>query len=136
MLSQFCVAPEFGFEMMPPLCPDMRPRLQVDAFTAFEQTFTAFGLPPAIRTDNRVPFASGHALYGLSKLSVWWLRPGIQIERSNAGTHNKTGATSACIYGEAGGHHAWLRERRAAAAARRCLCRALQSRAAASGRWT
>jgi putative transposase len=31
--------------------------------------------------DNGVPFASGHALYGLSKLSVWWLRLGIQIER-------------------------------------------------------
>ena len=41
------------------------------AFTAFEQTFKAFGLPQAIRTDNGVPFASGHALYGLSKLSVW-----------------------------------------------------------------
>ena len=32
--------------------------------------------PQAIRTDNGVPFASAHALYGLSKLSVWWLRLG------------------------------------------------------------
>jgi transposase InsO family protein len=35
----------------------------------------------AIRTDNGVPFASPHALFGLSRLSVWWLRLGIAIER-------------------------------------------------------
>ena len=34
----------------------------------FERTFKEFGLPEAIRTDNGVPFASAHALYGLSKL--------------------------------------------------------------------
>ena len=55
------------------------------AFTVFERTFNDFGLPAAIRTDNGVPFASAHALYGLSKLSVWWLRLGIQIERSKPG---------------------------------------------------
>jgi hypothetical protein len=31
------------------------------AFTAFEQTFQAFGLPETIRTDNGIPFASGQA---------------------------------------------------------------------------
>ena len=55
------------------------------AFTVFERTFKEFGLPHAIRTDNGVPFASAHALYGLSKLSVWWLRLGIQIERIKPG---------------------------------------------------
>ena len=55
------------------------------AFTVFERTFKEFGLPQAIRTDNGVPFASAHALYGLSKLSVWWLRLGIGIERSKPG---------------------------------------------------
>jgi putative transposase len=55
------------------------------AFTVFDQTFKEFGLPQRIRTDNGVPFASAHALYGLSKLSVWWLRLGIQIERSKPG---------------------------------------------------
>jgi putative transposase len=55
------------------------------AFTVFERTFKEFGLPQGIRTDNGVPFASAHALYGLSKLSVWWLRLGIQIERSKPG---------------------------------------------------
>jgi putative transposase len=55
------------------------------AFTVFERTFKEFGLPHGIRTDNGVPFASAHARYGLSKLSVWWLRLGIQIERSTPG---------------------------------------------------
>jgi hypothetical protein len=38
-------------------------------------------VPRALRTDNSVPFASAHALYGLSRLAVWWLRVGIAIER-------------------------------------------------------
>ena len=45
----------------------------------------------AIRTDNGVPFASAHALYGLSKLSVWWLRLGIQIERIKPGHPQQNG---------------------------------------------
>lgn len=40
------------------------------AFAVFERAFQDFGLPEAIRTDNGVPFASAHALYGLSKLAV------------------------------------------------------------------
>jgi putative transposase len=51
------------------------------AFPVFERVFRDFGLPKAIRTDNGVPFASPNSLFGLSKLSVWWLRLGIQIER-------------------------------------------------------
>jgi putative transposase len=51
------------------------------AFTVFERVFKDFGLPLAIRTDNGVPFASPNSLFGLSRLSVWWLRLGIGIER-------------------------------------------------------
>jgi len=51
------------------------------AFTVFERIFKDFGLPSAIRTDNGVPFASPNSLFNLSKLSVWWLRLGIQLER-------------------------------------------------------
>jgi putative transposase len=61
------------------------------AFTVFERAFKDFGLPRAIRTDNGVPFASAHALYGLSKLSVWWLRLGIQIERIKPGHPEQNG---------------------------------------------
>ena len=51
------------------------------AFTVFESTFKDFGLPQAIRTDNGVPFASGNALFGLTRLSVWRLRFGISLQR-------------------------------------------------------
>jgi len=61
------------------------------AFTVFERTFQEFGLPRAIRTDNGLPFASGHALFGLSKLSVWWLRLGIQLERIRPGHPEQNG---------------------------------------------
>ena len=47
--------------------------------------------PRAIRTDNGVPFASAHALFGLSKLSVWWLRLGIAIERIKPGHPEQNG---------------------------------------------
>jgi putative transposase len=61
------------------------------AFELFERVFKEFGLPKAIRTDNGVPFASAHALFGLSKLAVWWLRLGIQIERIKPGHPQQNG---------------------------------------------
>jgi putative transposase len=61
------------------------------AFTVFERTFQECGLPQAIRTDNGVPFASGQALYGLSKLAVWWLRLGIRLERIEPGHPQQNG---------------------------------------------
>jgi putative transposase len=61
------------------------------AFTVFEQAFKEFGLPAVIRTDNGIPFAGPTALYRLSKLSVWWLRLGIQIERIQPGHPQQNG---------------------------------------------
>lgn len=61
------------------------------AFTVFERLFREFGLPGRIRSDNGVPFASAHALYGLSRLAVWWLRLGIQIERIKPGNPQQNG---------------------------------------------
>jgi len=61
------------------------------AFSIFERTFKDFGLPAAIRTDNGHPFASPNALFGLSKLSVWWLRLGIQIQRIQPGQPQQNG---------------------------------------------
>ena len=63
----------------------------VFAFPVFQRVFTQFGLPKAIRTDNGVPFASPHALFGLSKLAVWWLRLGIEIERIKPGCPQQNG---------------------------------------------
>ena len=61
------------------------------AFSVFESAFKDFGLPHAIRTDNGVPFASGNALFGLSRLAVWWLRLGIQIQRIKPGHPEQNG---------------------------------------------
>ncbi|HKY19125.1 MAG TPA: integrase core domain-containing protein [Rhizomicrobium sp.] len=40
---------------------------------------------------NGVPFASPNALFNLSKLSVWWLRLGIAIERLKPGHPQQNG---------------------------------------------
>jgi putative transposase len=61
------------------------------AFTVFERAFKDFGLPSAIRSDNGIPFASNSAFFGLSKLSVWWLRLGIGIERIRPGNPQQNG---------------------------------------------
>jgi putative transposase len=61
------------------------------AFAVFERAFKDFGMPIAIRSDNGLPFASPNALYGLSRLSVWWLRLGIQIERIKPGHPEQNG---------------------------------------------
>lgn len=61
------------------------------AFTVFERTFREFGVPNAIRTDNGIPFSSRTAFFGLSKLSVWWLRLGINIERIKPGNPQQNG---------------------------------------------
>jgi len=61
------------------------------AITAFEQLFLERGLPAALRSDNGVPFASPNALFNLSKLSVWWLRLGIGIERIRPGRPQQNG---------------------------------------------
>lgn len=60
-------------------------------FPVFEEIFKERGLPQAIRTDNGVPFASPQGLFGLSKLSVWWLTLGIRLERIAPGNPQQNG---------------------------------------------
>ena len=55
-------------------CEALSTTQELYAFSVFERLFKEFGLPRAIRTDNGVPFACARAIFGLSKLSVWWLR--------------------------------------------------------------
>ena len=72
-------------------CEALESTRETGAFPVFEYTFREFGLPTAIRTDNGVPFASPHALFGLSRLAVWWLRLGIAIERIKPGHPQQNG---------------------------------------------
>jgi transposase InsO family protein len=56
----------------------------------FIATFREHGMPRAMRTDNGAPFAST-GLGGLSALSVWWVRLGLQIERIEPGQPQQNG---------------------------------------------
>ena len=73
------------------LCEALESVREETAFTAFERLFAERGLPGAIRSDNGVPFASPNGLFNLSKLSVWWLRLGIAIERIKPGHPQQNG---------------------------------------------
>ena len=73
------------------LCEAMDTTKEQPAITAFERLFRERGLPQAIRSDNGVPFASPNGLFSLSKLSVWWLRLGIDIERIKPGHPEQNG---------------------------------------------
>lgn len=73
------------------MCEALQSTREETAFTAFQRLFAERGLPEAIRTDNGLPFASPNGLYNLSKLSVWWLRLGIAIERIKPGAPTQNG---------------------------------------------
>jgi putative transposase len=73
------------------VCDALETTREMYAFAVFERAFKDFGLPRAIRSDNGVPFASTSAFFGLSKLSVWWLRLGIGIERIRPGNPQQNG---------------------------------------------
>jgi transposase InsO family protein len=73
------------------LCEALESNREELAFRAFERLFRERGLPRAIRSDNGVPFASPHGLFQLSKLSVWWLRLRISIERIRPGHPQQNG---------------------------------------------
>ena len=72
-------------------CEGLESTQSTFAFTVFERVFKEYGLPQAIRTDNGVPFASSNAMFGLSRLAVWWLRLGISLERIKPGNPQQNG---------------------------------------------
>jgi transposase InsO family protein len=72
-------------------CEALETTKEDGVFSAFQRLFTERGLPNAIRSDNGLPFASPNGLYNLSKLSVWWLRLGIALERIRPGHPQQNG---------------------------------------------
>ena len=72
-------------------CEALESTKEAGVIPLFQRSFEAYGLPRAIRSDNGVPFASPNGLYGLSRLSVWWLRLGIAIERIKPGCPQQNG---------------------------------------------
>lgn len=66
------------------------PRVQ-ETQRVFERVFRAYGLPQVLRTDNGEPFASATTVGRLSRLSVWWIRLGIAVERIAPGRPDQNG---------------------------------------------
>lgn len=71
-------------------CQALPSTQHVGAQPVFAALFAAYGLPQAIRTDNGGPFSSP-ALGGLSRLSVWWIKLGIQHQRITPGAPQENG---------------------------------------------
>ena len=71
-------------------CKSVAGQDDASAHEVFERAFRDYGLPGAIRSDNGVPFATT-GVGGLSRLSVWWLRLGIVVERIPPGCPQQNG---------------------------------------------
>jgi len=71
-------------------CEAMESTESDSARQCFEWIFREYGLPTRIRTDNGTPFSS-RSVQGLSCLSVWWMRLGIQVERIEPGKPQQNG---------------------------------------------
>ena len=56
----------------------------------FRSAFREYGLPLVMRTDNGGPFASA-GLGGLTRLSAWWIKFGITLERIDPGQPQQNG---------------------------------------------
>jgi transposase InsO family protein len=72
-------------------CEALESTKEIPVIQAFVRLFRERGLPEAIRSDNGLPFASPNGLYNLSRLSVFWLRLGIAIERIKPGHPTENG---------------------------------------------
>jgi transposase InsO family protein len=57
----------------------------------FINLFKRNGLPRYIRSDNGPPFGNLKNLWGLTKLSVWWMSLGIKLDRSDPGHPEQNG---------------------------------------------
>ena len=57
----------------------------------FERIFRKYGIPRRIRCDNGVPFGAGGPT-GLTRLSAWWVKLGIEVEFISPGRPCENGA--------------------------------------------
>jgi transposase InsO family protein len=71
-------------------CQAVRAADTLHSKPVFEAAFREYGLPERIRTDNGAPFAS-NGESGLTGLSVWWIKLGIQPERIQPGRPQQNG---------------------------------------------
>jgi len=57
----------------------------------FTAAFRSYGLPRAIRSDNGAPFGSRKAAGGLTRLSAWWLKLGVEPHFIRPGSPQENG---------------------------------------------
>jgi transposase InsO family protein len=72
-------------------CQALRSIASAPAQAVLTRVFREYGLPARMRSDNGVPFAGATALARLSRLSVWWIRLGIEPERIQPGCPAQNG---------------------------------------------
>jgi putative transposase len=68
------------------VCQGMLSPTYRDTRAALERWFGEHGLPEAIRSDNGEPFISPQSLAGLSRLSVWLIKLGVEQIRTRPGS--------------------------------------------------
>ena len=72
-------------------CEALESTAERPCFSVFEEVFQEHGLPSAIRSDNGIPFACGNSMWNMTRLSVWWIRLGIKLERIEPGNPQQNG---------------------------------------------
>jgi transposase InsO family protein len=72
------------------LCCRITDQSQRGVWPWFERAFREYGLPRALRTDNGAPFASTGP-GRLTRVAVWWLKLGIQLDRIDPGHPEQNG---------------------------------------------
>lgn len=80
-----------GFSRFLMACHSLTSNDYLGTRRVFERVFRTYGLPRRILSDNGSPFASP-GLARLSRLSMWWVRLGIGIERIVPGRPEQNGA--------------------------------------------
>ncbi len=71
-------------------CRGLRSTAHETAQPVLRRLFHEYGLPRILRSDNGIPFAST-AIGRLSRLSIWWIRLGIQPELIELGHPEQNG---------------------------------------------
>lgn len=80
-----------GFSRFLLACSTVPGQRTADTQRVFTRIFKTYGLPAVIRTDNGEPFASPTTISRLSRLAVWWIRLGIEVERIEPGRPDQNG---------------------------------------------